>query len=99
MTNWPNHVFEYCERGGSIAFWAEPLNALSNACFIIAGLAAAVRMEPIKSPALLRGFSILLTVMLFVIGFGSFLFHTFATQWAELADTPGKPHTIVSWTV
>jgi hypothetical protein len=53
---WQAQIFAYCERGTNAAFWAEPLNAVSNA-------------------------------IVFVIGIGSFLFHTYATRWAALADT------------
>ena len=34
-------VYSYCERGGDPTFWAEPLNAISNGAFIVAGLFAA----------------------------------------------------------
>ena len=33
-------IFIYCERGQDPSFWAEPLNAVSNAAFIIAALVA-----------------------------------------------------------
>ncbi|WP_072371466.1 hypothetical protein [Hyphomicrobium sp. NDB2Meth4] len=33
-------VYSYCERGADPSFWAEPLNAISNGAFIIAGLIA-----------------------------------------------------------
>ncbi len=41
-------VYSYCERGGDPSFWAEPLNALSNGAFIIAGLIAAWQLA--RSP-------------------------------------------------
>ena len=34
-------IFDYCERGLSTAFWAEPLNAVTNGGFILAALAGA----------------------------------------------------------
>jgi len=34
------HVFLYCERGTNEALFAEPLNAASNASFLLAALAA-----------------------------------------------------------
>lgn len=37
--NWTRAVDIYCERVSS-AFWAEPVNALTNAAFLVAGLAA-----------------------------------------------------------
>lgn len=78
-------IFIYCERGQDPSFWAEPLNAVSNAAFIIAALAAAIHYarvpEDQRTPAALA-----LIALTFVIGIGSFLFHTYATRWASLAD-------------
>jgi hypothetical protein len=69
----------YCERTDS-AFWAEPVNALTNAAFLIAALVMWRRTAGLPLGRLLSG-------ILFVIGVGSFLFHTLATGWASLADT------------
>ena len=33
-------IFIYCERGQDPSFWAEPLNAVTNAAFILAAIAA-----------------------------------------------------------
>lgn len=79
--DWFAPIDAYCERLGP-GLWAEPLNALSNAAFIIAALwaarAAARRgVEPVIW---------LLIALVFVIGLGSLAFHTFANQWSELAD-------------
>lgn len=81
--NWTTPVDIYCERLDP-SFWAEPINAVSNAAFIIAALWAAVsaHKQGIKSPAVW-----LLIVLAFCIGVGSFLFHTYATVWAGFADT------------
>lgn len=68
----------YCERI-DFSFWAEPVNALTNAAFVIAAVALWPRT---KNEPLARA----LCVILALIGLGSFLFHTFATQWAALAD-------------
>lgn len=79
-----DQIFAYCERGSSAAFWAEPLNAVSNAAFILAALAAATELgrrggrEPNAVSALIA--------LVFVIGIGSFLFHTLANRWSALAD-------------
>ncbi|WP_417628555.1 ceramidase domain-containing protein [Pararhodobacter aggregans] len=80
---WTDPVDIYCERV-SAAFWAEPVNALSNASFILAALWAAVEAHRrgIRSPL-----AWLLILMAGAIGIGSFLFHTFANRWSELADT------------
>lgn len=41
-------VFNYCERGADPSFWAEPLNAISNGAFVIAGVIAAWQLS--RSP-------------------------------------------------
>jgi hypothetical protein len=84
--DWYAKIYSYCERGGDPAFWAEPLNAVSNGAFIIAGLIAAWQLA--RTPAAPRAiFEWLLVALVLVIGVGSFLFHTYATRWAVLADT------------
>lgn len=83
--NWSEHLFQYCERGLTVSFWAEPLNAVSNAAFILVGLMT-VRLLAAHKSARLPIFQTALTVILFSIGIGSFLFHTFANRWSELAD-------------
>lgn len=83
--NLAEKIFIYCERGQDPSFWAEPLNAISNAAFIIAAIAGAAHYA--RAPARERTSAALLLVALtFVIGVGSFLFHTYATRWASLAD-------------
>ncbi|WBT37839.1 ceramidase domain-containing protein [Hyphomicrobium sp. DMF-1] len=78
-------IFIYCERGQDPSFWAEPLNAVSNAAFLVAALVAA--REYLAAPRDRRGVGpALLVALTFVIGIGSFLFHTYATRWASLAD-------------
>jgi hypothetical protein len=82
---WNQHVYEYCERGHSDTFWAEPFNAITNGAFILAGIAAIyllLKGQPKES----RYYSWFLAIMLFVIGVGSFFFHTLATTGAELGD-------------
>lgn len=79
-------IFRYCERGSDPSFWAEPLNALSNAAFLIAALTALLgwlRLAPEHRKPTELG----LIALLAAIGIGSFLFHTFATRWAGFADT------------
>lgn len=79
--NWTQQVDNYCERLDP-GFWAEPLNAATNALFIIAALVVWAILGGKRDPG-----ARVLTVILFVIGIGSFLFHTYATRWAGLADT------------
>lgn len=72
----------YCERLSG-AFWAEPLNAISNAAFLLAALAAFLLLRrtrrcdwPVEA----------LTALVAIIGVGSFLFHTMPQRWTLLAD-------------
>lgn len=83
--DWSQKVFAYCERGLSPAFWAEPVNATTNAAFLIASIAALALLyrEPNHKRTITRH---LLIALVFIIGVGSFLFHTFATRWAAVAD-------------
>lgn len=78
-------IFRYCERGQDAAFWAEPVNAVSNAAFIIAAIAAGFMLARART---MRDavWEWLLVAVLLGIGIGSFLFHTYATRWAALAD-------------
>lgn len=72
----------YCERTGP-EFWNEPFNAISNLAFLVA---AAISWQ--TSQRLQQGdaWEKLIIVLAGTIGIGSFLFHTFAKSWAELAD-------------
>ncbi|MBJ6127144.1 ceramidase domain-containing protein [Microvirga splendida] len=80
--SWLTSIDSYCERLGP-GFWAEPLNALTNGAFLAAALYALVlwrRAGARDWPALW------LIAVTFVVGIGSFLFHTFANRWSLLAD-------------
>jgi hypothetical protein len=79
---WSTPVDLYCERTDP-SFWAEPVNALSNAAFLIA---AAVAYRDWRQ----RGDDIaalLLIAVTVLVGLGSFAFHTLATRGAVLLDT------------
>lgn len=78
-------IFAYCERGLDPSFWAEPFNAITNFGFIIAGIFT-LRELAARPSAEGKLFRTLLVGNLFVIGIGSFLFHTYATAWASAAD-------------
>ena len=84
---WIDQIFRYCERGLDGAFWAEPLNAVTNAAFIVAAVAAAAELRGRPVDVEQRIAVTALAGLVFVIGVGSFLFHTFATRWAAVADT------------
>lgn len=70
----------YCERM-SDAFWAEPLNAVTNGAFLVSAFLLARYLKGSNDRA-----GWLLTSLIAAIGIGSFLFHTFARGWAALAD-------------
>ncbi len=73
-------IIAYCERG-DFGFWAEPLNAVTNASFLIAAGVMAWRLRGVRLPLAWA-----LVGVLAAIGVGSFLWHTFAARWAGLAD-------------
>jgi hypothetical protein len=80
--SWLTPIDSYCERLGP-GFWTEPLNAVTNAAFIAAAFYALVlwrRAGARDWPALW------LIAVTFIVGTGSFLFHTFANRWSLLAD-------------
>jgi len=81
--NWQEPIDIYCERIDT-SFWAEPINALTNLAFIIASLLAfrMYKKEGVSSYPF-----IFLASLVFIIGVGSFLFHTYANVWSGLADT------------
>ncbi|MEM8654361.1 MAG: ceramidase domain-containing protein [Pseudomonadota bacterium] len=68
----------YCERVGA-HYWAEPVNAVTNAAFVIVALIMWRRSAGVP---LARA----LSVVLGVIGVGSYLFHTLAQVWGAIVD-------------
>jgi len=78
--DWFREIDNYCERLDA-SYWAEPLNALSNASFLVAALVCWRLIGDRRDPG-----ARLLTLTLAAIGVGSFLFHTHAQAWAALAD-------------
>ncbi len=87
--DWNKSVDVYCERT-SAAFWAEPINAFSNNAFILAGfiiLRQCMRQCESRGEQSHKDFWIfVLIAFIFIVGIGSFLFHTFATLWAMMLD-------------
>jgi len=77
--DWTQQVDNYCERLGP-GFYGEPINAITNIAFFIAAFIAYQKVRGDRGAEFLC-FAIAL------IGLGSTLFHTFATQWAALADS------------
>jgi hypothetical protein len=76
MNTWFNSVDIYCERLDP-SFWAEPINAISNLSFIVAGFF----LWRLRSPR-----STLIAILVILIGLGSFSFHTFANRLTGLFD-------------
>ena len=68
----------YCERL-DIGIWAEPINAVTNVAFILASIFMWLRCKNLVEGRIL-------SCLLFSIGCGSFLFHTFAQTWAAILD-------------
>jgi hypothetical protein len=80
--NWSEPVDAYCERLQQ-AFWAEPLNAVTNIGFVVAALYGFLIWR--RGPGSDVGV-FLLSLLALCVGAGSFLFHTLATRGAALAD-------------
>lgn len=75
--DWTRAIDAYCERTDA-SYWSEPVNALTNLAFIVAALIMWRRT---------KGAGRVLSVVLFLIGVGSWLFHTHATAWSAAADS------------
>jgi hypothetical protein len=78
--DWLAPIDAYCERT-SAAYWAEPVNAVTNAAFLIAAAVMAGRLRGQRLP-LAWG----MVAILAVIGLGSYLFHTHANRLTALMD-------------
>ncbi len=78
--DWFAEVNSYCERTDP-SYWSEPVNALTNLAFILAGLICLRRLGERAD----RGVRLLIGLLI-LIGIGSYLFHTHAQIWALLAD-------------
>jgi len=75
---------EYCERT-TAGLWAEPLNAVTNLAFIVAGVLL-LRILLRRGARPVPWETVVLVFLVFSIGVGSGLWHTLATPWSELAD-------------
>lgn len=76
----------YCERGGSPDFWAEPLNAITNAGYLAAALGGLALVRSSRLSAADRGWLLGLVVLAASIGLGSAAFHTAPSPLTKLAD-------------
>lgn len=78
---WTRYIDGYCERTDP-SYWSEPVNAVTNAAFLIAAFVMWRRTQGLGlayAPGLIA--------VLVMIGVGSYLFHTYAQVWAAMADT------------
>jgi hypothetical protein len=82
---WSTPIDLYCERTDA-SFWAEPANALTNAAFLVAALAALALWRRCARPGAPDWPALALIVVVGAVGAGSFTFHTVATSGAVLAD-------------
>lgn len=78
---WTRQIDGYCERIDP-SYWAEPVNAVTNAAFLIAAFVMWRRVRGARLPL-----ANALVVTLALIGVGSYLFHTHAQVWAAFADS------------
>jgi len=78
----------YCERTEP-GLWGEPLNAVTNLAFVVAAWLCwhhyGQKKADYKSPRFDRSGALLMGVF-GLLGVGSGLFHSFATQWSMWAD-------------
>jgi len=72
----------YCERLGS-GLLSEPVNAISNISFLLAAWFAWVLVCKTSAP---KKEIYILIFLIALIGVGSALFHTFATNWSKILD-------------
>jgi hypothetical protein len=78
--DWFQTLDNYCERVDP-SYWAEPLNAVTNAAFLVAAAICWRRLGARRDPGARA-----LIAILAAIGVGSYLFHTHARAWALMAD-------------
>ncbi|MCA1297813.1 ceramidase domain-containing protein [Stappia indica] len=82
MMDWTAAVDGYCERVAP-GFWQEPVNAVTNLAFL---LAATLALRSWRRSGGDDRAGLALILIVFSVGIGSFLFHTFANRWSGLAD-------------
>jgi len=75
---WLDAVDGYCERTGP-EFWSEPVNAVTNAAFLIAAAVVWPRLRGMPTGRVLA-------LILAAIGVGSYLFHTHANPLTGMLD-------------
>jgi hypothetical protein len=78
--DWFAAIDAYCERTGP-DYWSEPVNAVTNAAFLIAAAVMAWRLRGQHVPLAWS-----MVAVLVAIGMGSYLFHTHANGLTALMD-------------
>lgn len=82
----PKMIDNYCERIDA-SFWSEPVNAITNLGFVVAGIIAFILLNQQQGNHAKKPFHLtVLASFMIIIGIGSFLFHTFANTWSLFAD-------------
>ena len=79
-----DYIDIYCERTGS-EFWSEPVNALSNFAFIFSAIILTVYILKYRSNKD-NFIQWIFVLLIYLIGLGSFSFHTFANSLSLFAD-------------
>ncbi len=91
--DWHAYVDIYCERSAP-GFWNEPLNASTNAAFLVAALLVCRALQRMRSGTGRVSASQpnvadlwLLGFLIAAVGVASFAFHTVAARWAGALDS------------
>lgn len=85
MTTVLTYLDSYCERAGDPTLWAEPLNAVTNAFFLLAALACGVTLSRLRAGKSLVDLYVL-TAVLCAIGLGSAAWHLHPNGMTVLMD-------------
>lgn len=86
MSLWDEIQVSYCERTTS-GFMAEPFNALSALTFLLGGILLLNLYARRSESRYYPDWDIMLLIgLVFLIGVGSFLWHTVAVSWARMLD-------------
>ena len=83
--NWNTAIDIYCERTNATLL-SEPINLFTNGAFFIAAYYGYLLVYKSDCNDKSKKQLLNLVVLIFLIGIGSSLFHSFAKTWAELLD-------------
>lgn len=79
-------ITNYCERGESLWFWAEPWNLWSNLAFFASALACLILLWSRKTNVKSKFWYLTLIAMTALTGVGSALLHTMPIYWTRWFD-------------